>query len=201
MIRRLVDILVAVPVILVLLVPGLLVALAIRLDSPGNPIYGGVRVGRGGRPFRMWKFRTMVRDADRLGPGITARSDARVTRLGRWLRSTKVDEFPQFINLLCGQLTLVGPRAEVPDIVERYTEEQREVLQAKPGITGPGQLYYTTDQEVTMPEGVSPDDFYVDHLLGPKLAIDLEFLQHRTVFSDLKIVVDTVRYMVRSLFR
>jgi lipopolysaccharide/colanic/teichoic acid biosynthesis glycosyltransferase len=199
MMRRAIDLLVA-AIALPLAAPlGALLALAIRLDSPGNPLYGGWRVGKDGRRFRMWKFRTMVADADRVGPGITGKRDARITRVGALLRRTKLDELPQLINLLTGELTLVGPRAEVPDIVARFTPEQRAVLSVKPGITGPGQIFYTTDQADAIPEGVAADDYYVEHLLGPKIAIDLDYLRTRTVGSDLKMVGSTFGLMLRAL--
>jgi lipopolysaccharide/colanic/teichoic acid biosynthesis glycosyltransferase len=199
MMRRAVDLLVAAIALPVAAPLFAILALLIRLDSPGNPFYGGWRIGKDGRRFRMWKFRTMVANADRKGPGITGKGDARITRIGGVLRSTKLDELPQLINLLTGELTLVGPRAEVPDIVARFTPEQRAVLAAKPGITGPGQIYYTTDQADAIPEGVAADDYYVQHLLGPKLAIDLDYLRTRTVGSDLKMVGATFGLMARAL--
>jgi len=199
MIRRLVDILVAV-LGLTLLAPLLaLIALLVRVDSPGGPFYGGWRVGKDGRRFRMWKLRTMVRDADRLGPGITAADDPRVTRLGRFLRRSKLDELPQLFNLLGGALTLVGPRAEVPDIVARYTREQRRILAVKPGLTGPGTVHYTTDQADSIPREAATDAYYVEHLLAPKLQIDLEYLRRRTPLSDLRVLVETVGVVWRGL--
>lgn len=199
MIRRIVDIVAAVAGLVVLSPLLVGVALAIRLDSPGPALYGGLRSGLHARPFRMWKFRTMVRDADRIGPGITGKRDPRVTRVGAWLRKTKIDELPQLFNLLTGDITLIGPRAEVPDIVARYTPEQRAVLSVKPGITGPGQLYYTTDQQDAIPEGVAADDYYVEHLLGPKLALDLDYIRDRGLVRDLRLVVDTVRVVAKGL--
>ena len=199
MIRRLVDILVAALVLLLGSPVFLLLAAAIRLESQGNPFYGGVRAGLNGRPFRMWKFRTMVKDAERIGPGITARRDARITRLGALLRRTKIDELPQFFNLFTGDLTLIGPRAEVPEIVARYTLAQRGVLTVKPGITGPGQIHYTTDQADTIPDGVPADEYYVEHLLGPKLEIDIDYIRNRTLGADLRILFQTVRVILLAL--
>jgi lipopolysaccharide/colanic/teichoic acid biosynthesis glycosyltransferase len=199
MMRRAVDLLVAAIALPVAAPLFAILALLIRVDSPGSPLYGGWRIGKDGRRFRMWKFRTMVANADRVGPGITGKGDARITRIGGVLRKTKLDELPQLINLLTGELTLVGPRAEVPDIVARFTPEQRAVLLVKPGITGPGQIYYTTDQADEIPAGVAADDYYVQHLLGPKLAIDLDYLRTRTVASDLKMVGATFGLVVRAL--
>jgi lipopolysaccharide/colanic/teichoic acid biosynthesis glycosyltransferase len=199
MIRRLADVLVAL-VTLVLLSPlFVLVILAIVGGSPGNPFYGGWRIGKNGARFRMWKFRTMVTGADRLGGAITTQRDPRVTAIGRFLRATKIDELPQFFNLLVGDLTLVGPRPEDPDIVERYTPQQRETLEVKPGITGPGQLYYTTDQAATIPDGVPAEEYYIEHLLDPKLRVDLEYLKRRTAWSDCGVVLQTVGVMFRAL--
>src|ERR1700747_2092324 len=141
--KRAIDILIAclvLPLISPLLVP---ISLAIVLESPGGPFYGGWRIGRGGGRFRMWKFRTMVKNADRTGGSITTRNDSRITKVGAFLRKTKLDELPQFFNLLLGDLTLIGPRPEDPGIVEKYTPQQRQILQVKPGITGPTQLKYT----------------------------------------------------------
>jgi len=199
LIRRLVDIAVAV---VGLLLGGpllLLLALCVRLDSPGPAFYGGARAGKAGRPFRIWKFRTMVVDADRAGPGITGHGDPRVTRLGRFLRASKLDELPQLWNLLRGELTLVGPRAEDPRIVERYTAEQRELLRVAPGITGPGAIHFTTDQQVSMPPGVPADEYYVEHLLGPKLELDLDYLRRRSLGLDLRILAGTIRIVLAAL--
>jgi lipopolysaccharide/colanic/teichoic acid biosynthesis glycosyltransferase len=197
--RRFIDLVAAVSGLALLSPLFAIVALIVAVESPGNPFYGGRRVGRGGRTFRMWKFRTMVKDADRVGPGITGRRDPRITRVGAFLRRTKIDELPQFANLLLGDVTLVGPRAEVPDIVARYTEPQREILAFTPGIVGPGQLYYTTDQQHEIPEGVAADDYYVERLLAPKLAIDLEYVEHRTPWSDARMVLATAGVMLRGL--
>jgi lipopolysaccharide/colanic/teichoic acid biosynthesis glycosyltransferase len=199
MMRRLADMTVA-AVALTFLSPLLvLTCVAILVASPGNPFYGGWRIGKDGSRFRMWKFRTMVSGADRLGSSITAPRDARITPLGRFLRATKIDELPQFFNLLLGDLTLVGPRPEDPKIVDLYTPEQRETLKVKPGITGPGQLYYTTDQAATIPDGVKPEQFYADHLLGEKLRIDLEYLKQRSALTDCRVVFQTIALLARAL--
>lgn len=198
--RRAID-LVTAAVLLVLLAPVLfLIALLVRWDSPGGALYGSERVGRHGRVFRMWKFRTMVAGADRLGSHVTAPMDARVTRLGSLLRRTKLDELPQCWNLLRGDLTLVGPRPEVPSLVARYTEAQRATLLVRPGITGPGTLHYTAEQAEMIPPDVDPDEYYVANLLGPKLQRDLDYLAHRSVRTDLRILYATALVMLRAVF-
>lgn len=199
MIQRLVDILVA-SFVLVLLSPIFaFVSFIIVCGSPGNPFYGGWRIGKDGVRFRMWKFRTMVVGADRLGGSIAANGDPRITGIGSFLRTTKIDELPQFFNLLLGDLTLVGPRPEDPAIVEHYTAEQKQTLNVKPGITGPGQIYYTTDQVDSIPEGVSADQYYLEHLLDKKLRLDLDYLKLRTPLSDCRVVWQTIVLMARAL--
>ena len=199
MIRRITDIGIAVVVLTALSPVFVLTGIAIILASPGNPFYGGWRVGKRGARFRMWKFRTMVSGADQLGGSITAPRDPRITDIGRFLRATKIDELPQFFNLLLGDLTLVGPRPEDPNIVELYTTEQKQTLKVKPGITGPGQLYYTTDQADTIPDGVQPEQFYVDHLLNQKLSIDLDYLKRRTPLTDCRVILQTITLIAKAL--
>lgn len=199
MIRRVADIGIALVTLAVLSPLFVLASVAIVVESPANPFYGGWRAGKNGHRFRMWKFRTMVSGADKIGGSITAPRDPRITKVGRFLRATKIDELPQFFNLLLGDLTVVGPRPEDPDIVERYTSEQRQTLNVKPGITGPGQLYYTTDQAETIPDGVNPEQFYLDHLLDQKLHIDLEYLKQRTPLSDCRVVLQTIMLVAKAL--
>jgi len=201
MIRRLVDVLVAIAA-LVLAGPLVVVlALAVRLQSPGPAFYGGPRVGKGGRPFKLWKLRTMVSDAYLMGPGITAKGDPRITRIGEFLRGARLDELPQFWNLLVGEVTLIGPRAEDPKILERYTPEQRWILSVKPGLTGPGTIFYAMNQEDTLPKGESTEEYYLDRLLDKKLRIDREYLEHQTLWSDIGILLRTGWYAVSTLFR
>ena len=197
--RRLVDILFALFVLLLLTPLFLVVTVAIMLSSPGKPFYGGWRSGKDNVKFRMWKFRTMVTGADRMGGAITTTSDSRVTPIGKFLRATKIDELPQFANLLTGDITLVGPRPEDPKIVERYTPEQMGTLKVKPGITGPGQLFYTTDQAALVHDGPDAEEFYIQHLLGPKLQKDIDYLKRRNGFTDCGVVLQTVSVMFRAL--
>jgi len=198
-IRRIADICIALLALTLLSPLFVLILVAIMLGSPGNPFYSGWRIGKDGTRLRMCKFRTMVSGADRLGSAVTAPRDPRITTVGRFLRATKIDELPQFFNLLLGDLTVVGPRPEDPNIVEHYTLEQQQTLKVKPGITGPGQLYYTTDQADAIPVGVKPDEFYIAHLLDDKLRIDLEYLRKRTTLSDCYVVLQTIVVMARAL--
>ncbi len=198
MIRRLIDVVIALLILPMLSPLFVLASLAIVFESPGNPFYGGRRIGKGGKPFRMWKFRTMVSNADRIGGAISAPHDSRITQVGWFLRKTKLDELPQFFNLLLGNLTLIGPRPEDPGIVEEYTPEQRRVLDVKPGITGPTQLRYTV-LEAAIPENEDPERFYVKRLLNDKLCVDLEYINRRTFFSDCRIVLQTILLVAREM--
>ena len=197
--RRVIDILFATFVLVLLSPLFVVISLAVVLDSPGNPFYGGWRAGKDGKRFRMWKFRTMVKNAELIGCAITTRRDPRITRVGAFLRKSKLDELPQFLNLLVGDLTLVGPRPEDPGITEQYTSEQREIFKVKPGITGPTQLYYTVLEAETIPDGADAQQYYIDHILDQKLRLDLDYIRKRTLFSDLQVVSQTVLFMTRSL--
>ncbi len=196
---RIVDILVALVVLVFLSPLFLLIALIIRLDSRGGVFYRGWRIGKDGKPFRMLKFRTMVASADRIGPQITAARDSRVTRVGSVLRNTKLDELPQFWNLLCGDITLIGPRPESPAIVAHYTPEQRKILAVKPGLTGPTQLYYTTLEANAIKEMAGAEQYYIEHLLPDKLAMDAYHLHRRTAGVDLSVLLRTAILMFRTL--
>ena len=173
----------------------LLTALAVRLDTPGPVFYRAPRVGRDGIPFRLYKFRSMIADADRRGPGITVAGDRRVTRTGAFLRRTKLDELPQLINVLRGEMSLVGPRPEDPRYVALYTEEQRQILRVRPGITSAASLAYRDEEQL-----LSRSDWetqYRQDVMPAKLALDLEYLSHRTVASDLSLIRRTVLAILR----
>lgn len=182
-------------VALVILSPLLLiVSLAIALGSPGSPFYLAPRIGKGGKPFRMLKFRTMIPGAASHGPAITGRNDPRITRLGAILRNTKLDELPQFFNVLTGDMSLVGPRPEAPEMVALYTPEQRAVLAVKPGITGPSQLASGEESE-SIPENVKADEYYVRHIMDSKLQFDIDYIGQRSVLNDLRILFKTALYV------
>jgi hypothetical protein len=134
----------------------------------------------------------MVSGADRAGPLITGRSDSRVTALGALLRATKLDELPQLINVLRGDMTLIGPRPEVPRFIPCYSDEELKTLIVRPGIAGAGQIFYTQAQRTTVLESSDPEQHYVAHELHQKLATDLDYLRHRSLRFDLSIAIRTV---------
>lgn len=188
--RRAMDVAAAVAGIVVLSPLLLAIALAIKLRDGGPALYRARRVGKDGKPFRLYKFRTMMVDAAAQGPGITRAGDPRVTPIGRRLRRTKLDELPQLINVLLGDMSLVGPRPEDPRYVALYTPEQRDVLRARPGITGPASLAYRHEEAM-----LSDDEWearYRAEVMPAKLALDREYLARRTVLSDLRLILRTV---------
>lgn len=181
---------------LVLLSPFfLLVAILIRLDSPGPVFYRAWRVGKDGRLFRLYKFRSMVADADRLGPAITASGDNRITRLGRFLRRYKLDELPQLINVLKGEMSIVGPRPEDPRYVALYTSQQRGVLSVRPGVTSPASLRFRHEESLL--RGEDWERVYREEVLPAKLRLELDYLEKRSLGQDLRIIAQTVLALLR----
>lgn len=166
-----------------------LVAAAVKTDG-GNVFFRQQRVGRHGRPFLIWKFRTMVPDAERSGPQLTVAGDVRITPVGRWLRRTKLDELPQLLNVLAGEMSLVGPRPEVARYVALYTTDQRRVLALVPGITDPASLAYR-DEERLLAEATDPERAYVEQIIPDKIRRNLEYAARSTVASDLRVVLRT----------
>lgn len=180
---------------LIILSPLLLItALLIKWDSPGSVFYRGVRMGHGGHPFRIFKFRTMVDGAHRMGGGITTLDDRRITRVGRFLRRSKLDELPQLINVVRGEMSLVGPRPEDPAYVALYTPEQRRVLSVRPGITSAASLQYR--DEARLLAGETWEQVYVEDILPHKLQIELDYIQKANVLTDLVLIARTVFALV-----
>lgn len=162
---------------------GLVVAVAIRLESRGPVIYSTVRVGRNGRQFRIFKFRSMRQNVP--GPGLTYRDDPRVTKVGKFLRRTKFDEFPQVLNILFGQMSIVGPRPEDPKYVARYSPEQQRTLSMRPGLTSLAQVAHR-DEEDELPEQ-DTEAYYLDVIMPQKLRIDVAYVDDWSIWLDLKI--------------
>ena len=171
-----------------------LIAIAIRLESPGPTLHRATRVGRGGRPFVLLKFRSMRLGAG--GPGVTAGSDARITRSGRLLRKSKLDELPQLINVLRNDMSLVGPRPEDPRYVAWYTPAQRAVLGVRPGITGAAAVAYR-HEEAILAKAADVEEAYRHDVLPAKLELELDYLDGRRFASDLRILAQTVAAVFR----
>ncbi|MBI3448537.1 MAG: sugar transferase [Acidobacteria bacterium] len=198
--QRLIDIAASGILLLVLSPLLLVVALLIRFESSGGAFFRQERVGLHGALFTMFKFRTMRPPREGEGVRLATAGDDRITSLGRFLRSSKIDELPQLINVLRGEMTMIGPRAETPNFIPYFTQEQREVLGVKPGLTGPGQIHYTVHQAGRIPEGADANTIYIEEILPEKLAIDLEYVRHRSWRRDLSILGRTL-LVVLSLGR
>jgi lipopolysaccharide/colanic/teichoic acid biosynthesis glycosyltransferase len=181
----------------IILLSPLLIGIGVLIKAhDGGPLfYRATRVGKGGQRFRLYKFRTMVVDADLWGPAVTTRGDSRITPIGRWLRRTKLDELPQLLNVLLGDMSLVGPRPEDPRYVALYNLEQQQILSVRPGITSAASLAYR--HEELMLSGPDWEDMYVDNLMPAKLKIDLEYLSKRTLWTDVVLILRTIAAMFR----
>ena len=192
MIRRLVDIVFASIVLVVGLPVTLLAAAAIYIVNPGPVIYRAARVGRSGRVFTMYKLRTMYLCRGDSESVVTAAADGRVIPVGRFLRRSKIDEIPQMVNIIIGDMSIVGPRPRDPRLVGRcYTPLHRETLRVRPGLTSPGTLFYLTHGEPTLPPR-NPEGEYQARVLPQKLALDIDYVRNRAVWTDLWIVLRTV---------
>lgn len=177
---------------LILLAPFfVLIALLIKLDSPGTRFYRGVRVGRFGRTFRIFKFRTMVTNAETLGGPSTSEDDPRVTPVGRWLRKYKIDELPQLINVLKGEMSLVGPRPEVPGEVALYGVEERRLLSVTPGITDWASVRFRHEGEI-LRGSADPHQTYREKIRPEKIRLGLEYVRYRSFSVDLRIILATL---------
>ena len=195
--KRLLDLAIATPAVLALSPLFALLALLVKLDSKGPVFFRQERIGRHGRPFRIWKFRSMRQGADRAGRLITVGSDARITRVGRWLRATKLDELPQLLNVIRGEMSFVGPRPEVPLYVERYTADQRRVLELTPGITDLASITYRHEAEL-LARVDDPEDMYLHQILPDKIRLNLEYAARATVRSDLRLILQTLALLPAS---
>jgi lipopolysaccharide/colanic/teichoic acid biosynthesis glycosyltransferase len=169
----------------------LMVAVLIKLDSKGPILFRQERIGKGFSRFRINKFRTMVVDAPQLGSPITFGEDPRITRVGRLLRKTKVDELPQLVNVLRGEMSIVGPRPEVPTYVNRFRPQYERILKVRPGITDPASLRFQ-DEAAILGKYSNPEEAYVTSVLPDKLRIGEEYLRGSSLLSDLGVILRTV---------
>lgn len=173
-----------------------ILAIWIKCDSPGPVFYRQVRVGRGNRDFRIFKFRSMRPDSDKLGLITVGGHDPRVTRSGYYIRKYKLDEFPQLINVFKGDMSLVGPRPEVRKYVDMYTPEQMRVLEVRPGITSLASLRYRNENELLAGTD-DPDRCYVEKIMPDKIAIDLEYVANAGLWTDIKLIFSTLAAVVK----
>lgn len=182
---------------LILFSPLLLaIALWIKLDSSGPVFYRGPRVGKGGRIFRIFKFRSMVVNADKIGGSSTGDGDRRVTKSGKFIRKFKLDELSQFINVLLGDMSFVGPRPEVKQYVDMYTEEEKIILTVRPGITDWASIW-NSDEGSFLAAFDDPDKAYEDHIRPTKLKLQMEYVRTHNLWMDFKIIIYTVMRILK----
>ena len=195
--KRAFDIIVAIVGLLLLSPLFLFVALLIKLDSPGPIFFRQERMGKRFKPFFIYKFRTMVQDAPRWGGPITFGADSRITRVGRVLRRTKIDEFPQLINVLRGEMSLVGPRPELRQYVELFRQDYEEIVRVTPGITDLASLHYRYEAE-TLGNSPNLEEEYVRHILPEKIRLAKEYMRRSSLFFDISLILKTLAKLFRS---
>ena len=189
---------------LILLIPLspiiLAIAIWIKLDSEGPVFYRQERITTYGRPFRIFKFRTMVKDADKLGAVVTEHNDPRISRVGDKLRKVRLDELPQLFNVLLGDMSFVGVRPEVAKYVNRYTDEMNATLLLPAGITSPASIEYKDEDEVIEKfkgSGRSIDDIYIEEVLPDKMKYNLEYIKNFSIINDIKIMIQTALAVIK----
>ncbi len=189
--KRTFDLVFAIIALLLLSPLFLLGSLLAKFQSKGPVFYKAKRVGKDEASFEMYKFRTMVVNADTLGGSLTTYRDTRITSIGRFLRWTKLDELPNLINVIKGEMSLIGPRPEAPDYVKYYTEAQKQVLQVKPGMTGPSQLA-NRNEEAKLKGQQDAEHYYITELMPKKLALDLHYVATQSITSDIGWLLKTL---------
>lgn len=193
--KRLFDIIASGLGLIVLSPLFVILAIWIKTDSKGPVFYRQTRVGRGNKDFRLYKFRSMRPDSDKLGLITVGGRDPRVTRSGYYIRKYKLDEFPQLINVFIGDMSLVGPRPEVRKYVDMYTYEQMRVLSVRPGITSLASIRYRNENDI-LAAADDPDRCYIEQVMPDKLAIDLEYVDRATLWNDIKLIFSTFREII-----
>ena len=172
-----------------------IIALMIKIEDGGPVLFIQKRVGYKGRPFFMYKFRTMVVDAEKKGNLLTVGGDPRITKSGRLLRKFKLDELPQLINVLKGEMSLVGPRPEVEKYVNLYTNEQRKVLNLYPGITDPASIEYVNESEL-LAQSSDPEKLYVEKIMPEKIVLNLEYARQASWWTDFLVIIKTLARII-----
>ena len=195
--KRAIDIVLSACALAILWPLLLLIALAIWIDDPGPVFYRQVRVGRNGKTFRIFKFRSMVMDADKKGLAITVGRDSRITRVGAVLRKTKLDELAQLLNVLFGQMSFVGPRPEVPKYVELYTPYQRQVLLVRPGITDYASIAYRNENDL-LAGAPNPETMYIEQIMPDKIELNMKYLREISPLADIRLILKTIVAVIKG---
>ena len=192
MIKRLFDIGISLIALIMLLPLFILIAIAIKINSRGSAFYKQTRVGKDGNEFELFKFRTMYINSDRAGLLTIGSKDYRITSVGYWLRKYKLDELPQLLNVLKGDISFVGPRPEVRKYVNLYTPAQLRVLSVKPGVTDWASIKYFDENDI-LAGSDDPEDMYIKVIVPSKISKNLEYIDNQDLFMDLKIILSTIK--------
>ena len=194
--KRLIDFILSLVGLIILLPVFIVIAILIKKEDGGSIFFRQTRVGQNGKIFKIYKFRTMVENAEKLGAQITKGDDPRITKIGRILRKYKLDELLQLINVLKGEMSLVGPRPEVPKYVNAYKEKYKEILKVKPGITDFAALEYI-DEERLLKGAKDPEKIYIEKILPEKIKYYEKYIKQMSFLTDLKIILKTILRIVR----
>lgn len=190
--KRLFDIVFSLALIVVLLPVGIVVSIWIVLDDFGSPFFVQQRVGLGGKNFGLLKFRSMRKNAESKGQLTVGMKDNRITRSGYFIRKYKIDELPQLVNVFLGEMSVVGPRPEVPKYVSLYNKEQQKVLSIKPGITDFASIEYVRENEL-LSASSDPEKTYIEEIMPAKLELNLKYLREQSFLTDMKIILQTIK--------
>lgn len=193
-IKRLFDILASLFGILVMAIPMIIISIAIKLDSKGPVFFKQKRVKKNNKDFTILKFRTMVVDAPKLGMAITVGDDHRITKVGKFLRKTKLDEFPQLFNVLIGDMSFVGPRPEVRKYVDLYSDSDRDILKIRPGITDLASIKYRDESEI-LDKSDNPEKTYVEEIMPNKIELNKQYIENINLINDIKIILQTLKIL------
>lgn len=196
MVKRIFDILFSIPCLLILSPLFLLIAIIIKIDSKGSVFYKQDRVGKNNSDFKVYKFRSMRVNSDRSGLLTVGGRDARITGVGYYLRKYKLDELPQLYNVLIGDMSIVGPRPEVRKYVGLYDEDQKKVLEVKPGITDLASIQYRNENEI-LEKSEDPEEYYIKVIMPDKIRINLTYMNDRSIFKDMKVILKTIGAIFR----
>lgn len=195
-VKRIFDIVMSLIGLTILGIPMIIIGIIIKFSSEGPVFYKQVRVGKLNKDFKILKFRTMIIDADKKGMQITVGRDPRITGIGHFLRKTKIDELPQLINVLKGEMSFVGPRPEVRKYVDMYDDYQINVLKIKPGITDLASIEYR-DESTLLGQSENPEKTYIEEIMPTKLKLNLKYMQEFSFFYDIKLIFKTLIKIVK----
>lgn len=190
--KRLLDLVISILGIITLSPLLIYIAIRVKTDSKGNIFYKQKRVGVNGTEFYLYKFRTMCAGADKKGLLTYGGTDIRITKFGRWLRKYKLDELPQLLNVMLGQMSIVGPRPEVPKYVSLYSNEQREILKVRPGITDIASIKFISENDILATQQ-EPEQYYINHIMPEKIKLNTVFITDPTVGNYFRIIALTIK--------